>query len=500
MNNFSVIKKSSPFKEWLRYHFLDKKLKTGLGYIIFGLLAVGIASGTALIDVKVGIGILGAFAVIFIVALFFRYPYFGLYFTIAFAALPPLLERLPSNIDFPYASVTDGLFYLLLLSVILKYKLRSEVDRKFFYSPLFVGLSLLFAYYIIQVLNPNMFSKLGWFSYTRKYILQLFFVLICYCLLNSWKTFKYFIYFWIVFVTILAAYACKQQWFGLAAFEWNWLNARPLQLQLFLQGGLLRKFSTLSDPATSGVLFASVAMQCIILTIREKNKKIKTWLLIASIINSFGFIYSGTRTATLMMVAGIAFYCIATIYERRTMIFAIIALLGFVALMVSPWHPPAIERVRSTFNGTKDASAAVRDINRHRVQPYLYDHPMGGGIYTCVSEGSKYNPGHYLEHFTPDSGYMKVFAEQGFIGLGILLFCYYLFLRSGIKNFYRARNLEIQNHCIALVTMVFTLMVGQYSQIALVLEPGIFYFLGALVFFIKLPNYDDINLVQAQNP
>src|SRR5579871_6852495 len=71
MNNFSVIKKSSPFKEWLRYHFLDKKLKTGLGYIIFGLLAVGIASGTALIDVKVGIGILGAFAVILLLLYFF---------------------------------------------------------------------------------------------------------------------------------------------------------------------------------------------------------------------------------------------------------------------------------------------------------------------------------------------------------------------------------------------------------------------------------------------
>jgi len=142
----------------------------------------------------------------------------------------------------------------------------------------------------------------------------------------------------------------------------------------------------------------------------------------------------------------------------------------------------------------------VRDINRHRVQPYLYQHPMGGGIYTSVSEGSKYNPGHYLEHFTPDSGYMKVFAEQGFIGLGVLLVCYYLFMRTGIKNFYRTRNPEIQNHSIALVTMVFTLMVGQYSQIALVLEPGIFYFLGALVFFIKSPNYDHIEPVQAQNP
>ena len=115
---------------------------------------------------------------------------------------------------------------------------------------------------------------------------------------------------------------------------------------------------------------------------------------------------------------------------------------------------------------------------------------MGGGIFTSIPEGTKYNTGHYLEKFPPDSGYMKVFAEQGWIGLGVLLICYYLFLRTGIKNYYRLQDPEIRSHVISLIIMLFTLMVGQYSQVAMGIDPQTFYYLGTLVIFIRMPVYD----------
>ena len=94
---------------------------------------------------------------------------------------------------------------------------------------------------------------------------------------------------------------------------------------------------------------------------------------------------------------------------------------------------------------------------------------------------------------------MKTFAEQGWIGLAILLICYYLFLRLGIKNYFRLQNPEVQNHAIALVVMIFSLMVGQYSQIAIGVDPETFYFLGTLVIFIKLPDYDKTMLSQTES-
>ncbi|HLX93373.1 MAG TPA: O-antigen ligase family protein [Puia sp.] len=463
-------------------------MNTATGFIIAGLLAIGCAFCTALVDLKIGLAYLGIFVVIFVIALYLRNPRAGLYVTIAFSAIPALLSRLTPGADFPYGSITDGLAYLLFFSVIIKYSYRAQIDKRFFFNPVSIGLLILLVYYVLEVTNPNMFSKLGWFSYTRKYVLQLCFFFSCYCLFDSWKRVRFFIYFWIILTTILAAYACKQQWFGLADFEWQWLNSHPKQMDLYLQWGLLRKFSILSDPAASGVYFASVASQCIILVIREKRFRLRFWLGIAAMINLFAYAYSGTRTATLMVVAGIAFYMLATIRERRTLVFAFLCVIGFLTLMYMPFSPPAIGRIRSTFTmGSKDASATIRDVNRHTVQPYLYQHPMGGGIFTCISEGTKYNPGHYLEKFPPDGGYMKVFAEQGYIGLAIMIFCYFLFLRHGIRNYFRLSDSEMQMHAIGLLVLIFTLMVGQYSQICIGIDPETFYYFGALVFFVKMP-------------
>ena len=215
-------------------------------------------------------------------------------------------------------------------------------------------------------------------------------------------------------------------------------------------------------------------------------------MAIALIFNLLGYGYSGTRTATLMLIAGIAFYGLATFYEKRTAIFLIAAVGAFIVLMVMPFAPPSIARIRSTFQGTKDMSAAVREYDRHQIQPYLFKHPLGGGIFTCGMEGPKYNPGHPLMDFQPDSGYMKVLAEEGCIGLLILLITYYLIMSHALRKFYGAVKPELQNHSIALITLIFSLMVGQYSQFSLVPCPQMFTYFGALAFFIKLQDFENI--------
>ena len=82
-------------------------------------------------------------------------------------------------------------------------------------------------------------------------------------------------------------------------------------------------------------------------------------------------------------------------------------------LMVMPYQNAITYRIRSTFEGTKDASAAIRDYDRHEVQPYIQAHPMGGGIFTSGGEGNKYNKGHYLEYLQADSGYLKTLGGAG---------------------------------------------------------------------------------------
>jgi len=492
MNNYSYTKMLSPVREWFRYHFFEKKLGSAVGICIIIIFALLVAYSTALIDYRAGFGFVGLFLVIFFVILFIRYPYFGLFFLIAYSALPSLLSRIfmNSSVKIEFSNITDILTLLLVFSVFTKPNLLKSKGIGFWGNPITTSYLVLLLFYILQALNPNMHSILGWASFIRKYIIILLSFYLLFCLLNSWARIKFFIYFNIALSTALAIYSCKQQWFGVADFEMRWATASPTGYIMLLQGGLLRKWSTLSDPATSGILFSSVTVQCIILLLREPGKKAKFIFGAAGLFNMLAYAYSGTRTATLMLIAGIAFYCVATLYEKRTLVFMVIAVGVFAFLMVMPYSPPSIQRIRSTFQGTKDISAAVREYDRHQVQPYLYQHPMGGGIFTCGMEGPKYNPGHFLTDFQPDSGYMKVFAEQGWVGLVILLITYFLILSHALHNFYRTVNPEIQNQSIALITMIFTLMVGQFSQFALGPYPEVMAYFGALVFFIKLPDLD----------
>ncbi|HVM89342.1 MAG TPA: O-antigen ligase family protein [Puia sp.] len=492
MNNFSYIKKENKLKQWFRYHLIERKLNSFPGILL--IIVIALVSGylTQAIDYRAGIGLAMIFAVIFLVMIFIRYPYFGLYFLIAYSSLPATLDRLflQSSLSIKFNNITDLLCILLFISVIVNADKPKHESKKFWKNPIAVTFYILFAFYFLEALNPNMHSLLGWVSFLRNNLLD-FLVFYClYRLLNSWEKVRYFIFFNIVLITLLAVYACKQQWLGVADFENTWAS-RPRTFALLFQGGMLRKWSTLSDPATSGVLFASVAVQCIILWLRLPSTKLRWFLALALFFNVMGYVYSGTRTATLMIVGGIAFYSLATIYEKRTMIFMTIAVSVFLFLLFGPYSPPSITRIRTSFQGDKDMSAKIRDINRHRIQPYLYQHPMGGGIFTCGAEGPKYNPGHYLETFPPDSGYTKIFAEQGMIGLAILLVTYSMIVIQGLKNFYRSKNPELMAHCIAFMSLLFSLYLGQYSQLAIGAKPEIYYYLGAFVFLIKLPEFDN---------
>ena len=86
----------------------------------------------------------------------------------------------------------------------------------------------------------------------------------------------FFVRFMIGLSTLLALYACKQQWFGYAGFELRAIGT-GYGYQLLYQGGMLRKFSVLSDPASSGILFAAVSILSLILLYRNRDRRSRIW-------------------------------------------------------------------------------------------------------------------------------------------------------------------------------------------------------------------------------
>jgi putative inorganic carbon (hco3(-)) transporter len=481
-------RKIYPHSGWLKHHIVDKKMNSVIGYIFLSIIILGITWLTVTVDQRIGPGVVAGLGGICLVIAFMKFPYFGFYFTIAFSTLVSTIDRL-LNIGVPSGTFIELFTYLLFVSVVLKYEFRHRIDLDFWRNPITVGLFILFSFYIVELFNPNMFSALGWVSFFRKQLSFFVFYYLCYAFFNSRKKILYFVHFNIALTTLAALYACKQQWFGYAGFEKRAIAIDGSYALLF-QGGFLRKFSVFSDPATSGVLFASVAVLCIILAVRETRKKARNWFGFCTLINLLGYSYSGTRTATLMVVSGIALYVVCTLYEKRTVTFAIIFILALVTIITMPFQNMVTNRIRTTFQAGKDASASLRDFNRHAVQPYIQDHPIGGGIFTCGFEGPKYNHGHYLEMLQPDSGYMKTLAEEGAIGLLLMLIFYFICLRVGLRAFYRLHDPKLQSYYIALTVMVFAMMVGQYSQMVIYQYPIVLYFYAILIIFIKLAKYD----------
>jgi len=101
---------------------------------------------------------------------------------------------------------------------------------------------------------------------------------------------------------------------------------------------------------------------------------------------------------------------------------------------------------------------------------------LGGGLGATGTWGHRFSPDSYLANFPPDSGYVRVAVELGWMGL--LVFCILMFtiLRTGINNYYKIKDPQLKSYCLSCVLIVFALNVGNYPQEALVQFPTNVYF------------------------
>ena len=488
----NLANKNSGVASWFRDQIITRKMASPLGLLILAILSVYMAYATVLISYKLTAGLTFVVGGALLCILSVMYPWAGyvLSFVVCFfLLLPTRLTNVP--IPIPTGLIPEFFSYLTLLAILTKDRYRQQITGETWSSPIIWWSLVMVAYLFLIFFNPEMNSKVGWFNFTRKQISFVIFILITYMLIDSRWSLKFFMRMWIIVSTIHALYACKQQWLGFFGWEYSWLMADPKRVDLFINMGFVRRFGLVSDPAAAGILYACGCVLLLILGIRTKAAKKKFAYLLLAVIHFLASSYTGTRTATLMIVAGIAFYCILTLYERRTLIFSAIFGIGLIGLLYAPiYNNMIINRLRSTFEGSKDPSALVRDLNRKMVQPYVWKHPIGGGLNTAGMAGATYNPGHYLSSIPPDSAFMQTMMEQGPIGLAMLLIFYYFVLRAGIKYFYRVKDPYIKTLYVANLVSIFTMMVAQFSQQAIGQYPSVLYFYAGIALLLKMQQFD----------
>ena len=404
---------------------------------------------------------------------------FGLFLTIFLSFFIFQIKRYFGD-ELPMGAVVEVLLFITFVGIFTKKANRDAPGWRYANNPITYIYLIYVAYVFIQAFNPEMDSMLGWLFIVRKlagFMMAYFIVLYTF----NRQFLRNFIKFWLGMSLVAALYGCYQEWFGFFPFEADWITQDETRYGLYFIDGHFRKFSILSDPTAFGILMATTGLLSLTLAMGSFQLQKRVVLVLVSVLMFVAMAYSGARTAYAMIPAGLVIFVLMTITHRSTLILTTLAIVVFAVIIFGPiYGNTTINRIRSTFELSEDASLNVRDVNRARIQPYLYKHPMGGGLSTSGLAGMKYNPNHLLAGFPPDSGYLRIALETGWIGLIITCVLYFIVLYVGIRGYYQERDPRVRTYYVSIVTMIYALIIAQYAQVAISQLPGALLFYPAL--------------------
>lgn len=380
-------------------------------------------------------------------------------------------------INFPLGTILDGILMLLMIGIAIQQKYKN--DWQFMKSPISFMVLIWILYNFIEVLNPQAESKMAWLYTIRGLALVMLTYFVFAYHIKDVKYIRTIIKLWLGLSVFAALYGFKQQFIGFTSYELAYLYSDPLIMDLLFIGGQWRKFSFFSDPTAFSYNMVVSSLLCVGLMFGPISKIKKA--ILGGFIALFlaAMLFSGTRSAYVLIPAAM-FMLVILVFNIRIMLIAGVISFFLVILIFIPTSNPVLYRFQSAFKPSNDASFNVRASNQKMIQPYILSHPLGGGLGSTGVWGAKFSPGSFLASFPPDSGYVRVAVETGWVGL--LIFCSLLFIimRAGIINFFNMRDPELKSYCLAMVIIVYAIIVGNYPQEALTQYPlSVYFFLVA---------------------
>jgi putative inorganic carbon (HCO3(-)) transporter len=454
-------------------------------FAVLILLSLGVAWLMATQAAAAPLIVLSCLAVMTLVVVMMDYR-MGFYLVFLMGIFMFYVDRI-ANISFPTGTIYDGLIGLVFIAMLLSNKRKNWAS---FQNPVTITFGIIICYQLLQFFNPNSGSPVAWLVSLRGNTSFLVYVT-CFILFSSLREVKRFTAVWIAVAVLVALYAYYQEIFGLTDFEWEWMYAKPERINLYLIWGDLRKFSFLSDPSSFGIFTAASALACLPLMLGPfpLAKRIGFGFLMVLILVAMSF--SGTRTAIAMVVVGVAFFMIITLWKKEILIGSVAIAIFGAGMLFGPFYGGTMNRIRSTFNASEDPSMAVRDVKRISLQEYVREHPIGGGLYTVGHNGEKYAPNHPLAGpWDTDSGYLTIALESGWIGLIIFQTLFFLTMLKGIQGYFATDDPVLKTYMLVYITPFLAVSVAHFTQDAMFMKPVnmLIYVTYALV--IKIPSFE----------
>jgi hypothetical protein len=463
-----IIGKNQSRRGFFQEVFLQQKLNNFYGYVIVGIIAIAFAY-LLVAKPMLGFTAIGAVIGLALVSTCVLSAEMGLYINLIYAFFSNHFSRfLFRSEEFPVGVVTDVFVIATFLGLFIRRENLKAAFGFFMKSSVMIWVVVLLFFLFIEMFNPGGGTFQGWSQGFRRFLISVILLFIAFQVFSSYQKVINYVKVLFVACVLTAFYGCIQQWHGLFPFEVNWVTADENRFGLYFINGNFRKFSTMSDPTAFGVVMASCAILFIILALHQKRPLYKWTLLGGSLLMLLAMSYSGTRTANVMVAAGMCIYILLTINRKQTKVFAVFSVLVYLFLMNVPIYSNYhLNRFRSSFSASSDGSYLVREKNREYIQPLIHSHPIGYGIHTVGGGGVKYAPGHFLAGFPPDSGYLKKAIETGWIGLAIVCMLYFVIMRTAIRAYFRSRYKRHKMILAGTTAALFSFFVAEFPQEAI---------------------------------
>lgn len=390
--------------------------------------------------------------------------------------------------DVPIGLAMDGMIFLMFFGLFIKQ--TQERDWSFANNPITKMVIIWIVFNLLEVANPAAESRLAW-VYTVRSIAG--FMLMYFIILYSLKErdlLDLLLKLWITLSVLGAAYGFYQEFVGFQQFEMNWIMADKRRYGLLWIMGRFRKFSFFSDPMVFGFVMAYSGILCFVLMSGPYKVYKKIALGIGGAAMVLAMVYSGTRAAYVLLPVAMVFYVVITFKKQIIAIALVFLAIGLVVVNM-PTSNPNLVRFQTAFRPNEDESYKVRKKNQAFIQPYIQMHPLGGGLGSVGVWGEKFSPHSPLSKFPPDSGYVRIAVEMGWIGLAIYLYFLYVVMKVGVANHFRLRDPKLKNYSLGLLTVMYTLIVANFPQEAIGQIPTSLIFFLIIALVNKLKDYDD---------
>lgn len=327
-----------------------------------------------------------------------------------------------------------------------------------------LGYTVWFLFCFLEVLNPRGLTE-AWVNARGFYPSTLLFAIFCSILLSRYKLVKILLIAIAIHTIIAFIKMMIQKYIGFDQYEVNWLYASASYRTHLLTSGI-RYFSIFSDAGNCGSNMGNIALVYAIIAFNTPGKTLRLFYLIISVLGLIGLFLSGTRGAMIVPLGGLVLFCLTIKNIKLTLtsgILGIIIYVFFAHTHIGDGNQ-YINRMRSAFAPTEDASFNVRVENQKLFKEYLKDKPFGEGLGLAGVEASKYGE-RYITTIPVDSYYVKVWVQTGLVGLIVHITVFVTMLLWGCYIvMFKIKDKRLKATLTAMLCGLFGLMLSAYGN------------------------------------